>query len=285
MRLKQALLIGTIVPSSVLGSIFGADNDIAALLKRVESLEKNEVGDLKRMESLETKVVDLTNKVESQQELIESQQELIENIESLVSSSRMLMDDECYLSFFNETGTPTCLVNYHLTAGKLLTAVFLLFLLLCSHIFHRHLFAYLLDTLEHGLAVMGNASFDGGTNYTFEVNATSNIQGPVTFSDRAFFDGHSFFDDNVSFRKGVEFVGQGVNGVTFSGNTGTTFNGPVVFDNRTRFTDDVVFSGPVEFDNRTTFDKFARFNDDVGFYDKVDFHNDGECGIILGLER
>lgn len=67
---------------------------------------------MSRLEALETTVQDLNQKVESQQELIES-------LETLVTTSRVLaqQDDECALTFFNETGTPTCMVNYHLSAG------------------------------------------------------------------------------------------------------------------------------------------------------------------------
>lgn len=68
---------------------------------------------LSRLDGLEQQVIDLNKKVDDQQELIES-------LETLVTSSRMLseLDQECYMTFFNETGTPTCMVNYHLTAGK-----------------------------------------------------------------------------------------------------------------------------------------------------------------------
>jgi hypothetical protein len=230
MFLQQALLIVTFVPS-ILGAILGRDSDVSALLKR--------------MESLETIVGDLTTKVERQEQLIES-------LETLVSTSRMLLDGACYLTFFNETGTPTCSVNHHLTAGKSINVVYLhhspLLLFVSHKTFSPSLVIMPLMPSEHGLAVLGNASFDGGTNYTFEVNATSNIQGPVTFSDRATFNNGSIFDENASFRKGVEFVGQGVNGVTFSSNTGTTFNGPAVFNNKTSFEKKVDFYDDGEYD-------------------------------------
>lgn len=95
--LLLALLILSFGPvGGVLGSTFrhpeNHDDDITALLKR--------------MEALETKV--------------ERQQELIESLETRVASTNRILatDEECYLTFFNETGTPTCRVNYHLTAGK-----------------------------------------------------------------------------------------------------------------------------------------------------------------------
>lgn len=76
----------------------------------------------------------ILNRLESLEQKLDDQQRQIERLERS-ASSRSLMDDECIWSFFNDTGTPTCKVNYHATAGKTNPAVtfILLIVLLPSH--------------------------------------------------------------------------------------------------------------------------------------------------------
>lgn len=114
MNCKEVAVFLTLV-SGASGSLFGWGIDVSGLLDRIERLEAK----VQELDCRETKALEL----EGLAKKIESQQELIESLETLITTSRMLsgLDQECYLTFFNETGTPTCLVNYHFTAGTTTT--------------------------------------------------------------------------------------------------------------------------------------------------------------------
>jgi hypothetical protein len=66
---------------------------------------------LQRLSALDSTIAELNKRVEDQQIQIAL-------LKSRLQSSRSLADDECFWSFVNETGTPTCKANYHITAGK-----------------------------------------------------------------------------------------------------------------------------------------------------------------------
>jgi uncharacterized protein (DUF2141 family) len=71
---------------------------------------------LQRLVSLESTVAELTRTVQQQQMQIG---QLTNHVQESTSRSLQVMEDQaCLLTFFNETGTPTCKVNYHLSAGK-----------------------------------------------------------------------------------------------------------------------------------------------------------------------
>lgn len=109
---------------------------------------------------------------------------------------------------------------------------------------------------DHGLDVLGNATFEEGVIFKNE----------TIFNNTVLFKNDTIFNHTASFRNSVDFSGRGANVVTFSGNTGTKFDGPVVFN------------------NRTTFERFTRFNEDVEFHEEVDFYDDGEFSYAH-LER
>lgn len=124
-------------------------------------------------------------------------------------------------------------------------------------------FRYYVIIAEHGLTVIGNATFQQGEyNYTyFEVNATDMIvHSPTTFEDVVFHeDNLEVFDDAV-FHSNARFRGE------------TRFQGEAIFQNDAIFREfaefldivefwgeyiftgedtDSIFDGPVDFENRT----------------------------------
>lgn len=107
-----ALYMAMLSPLSVDGFNFRSSDPTAA------DADADVSSILERLTSLEDTIVSLHKTVESQGNQILNQQRQIEVLESNVKSERSLMDDECFLSFFNETGTPECKVNYQLSAGK-----------------------------------------------------------------------------------------------------------------------------------------------------------------------